>query len=223
MVEEDSASRVAAAPYTWPFLTVYDLWVIRLSNQCAWRCDARVMLGLYRDHLGDRHLEVGPGSGWYLANSGRQFDGEMVLMDLNPVPLAYTRRRLEKVGCVVNAVAGSVLDPVPEAAGSRFDSIGLNFVMHCVPGSFAEKGVAFEHLARVLSDDGVLFGSTILGHRSRTVFGRALSAVYTRVGAFNNGRDDREGLEEALGAAFRTFSVAEVGDVTLFTARSPRR
>nr|WP_139347998.1 hypothetical protein [Nocardia donostiensis] len=84
-------------------------------------------------------------------------------MGLNPVPLAYTCRRLEKSGCVVSAVAGSVLDPVPEAAGTGFNSIGLNLVMHCVPGTFAEKGVAFEHLARVLSDDGVLFGSTILG------------------------------------------------------------
>lgn len=223
MVNDDSASRVAAAPYTRPFLAIYDLWVIRLSNRFAWRCDAQVMLGLYREHIGRRHLEVGPGSGWYLANARRQVDGDVVLLDLNPVPLAYTRRRLEKSGSAVSAVTGSVLDPVPEAAGTGFDSIGLNFVMHCVPGTFAEKGIAFKHLARVLSDDGVLFGSTILGRRSHTVFGRALSAAYTRVGAFNNGNDDREGLQEALGAAFRKFSVTEVGDVTLFTARSPRR
>lgn len=37
-----------------------------------------------------------------------------------------------------------------------------NFVLHCVPGTWAEKGRAFRHIAQVIADDRVFFGSTIL-------------------------------------------------------------
>ncbi|MFF2086137.1 class I SAM-dependent methyltransferase [Nocardia sp. NPDC058176] len=217
--------REAAAPYTPAFLTVYDAWVIRLSNRFAWQCDATVMLDLYNRHLGHRHLEVGPGSGWYLANSAAGETAQITLMDLNPTPLSFTARRLRKSVHDVAAVCASVLEPVPAEAGTGYDSVGINFVLHCVPGDFTDKGIAFRHLADVLSDDGVLFGSTILGRgrEPRTLFGRALTTVYRRVGAFNNRDDDRGELEDALGAAFAEHTVIEVGAVTLFTARRPRR
>lgn len=222
MARDDREHR-ATAPYTRAFLTVYDTWVIRLSNRFAWRCDAEVMLELYHRHLGRRHLEVGPGSGWYLANAEGPDPAQLTLMDLNPTPLSFTTRRVATAQRVVASVRGSVLEPVPAAAGRGYDSVGINFVLHCVPGDFATKGVAFRHLADVLTDDGVLFGSTILGQRPRTLFGRALSEIYCRVGAFNNRDDERGELERALGAAFEEFTVRDVGDVTLFTGRRPRR
>ncbi|WP_460696674.1 class I SAM-dependent methyltransferase [Nocardia thraciensis] len=221
-----TAVREAAAPYSVAFLTVYDVWVIRLSNRYGWRCDAHTMLEPYHQHVGQRHLEVGPGSGWYLSHT-RFPDGpaQITLMDLNPTPLAFTARRLRKAGHSVDEVVGSVLDPVPAAAGIGYDSIGLNFVMHCIPGNFTEKGAAFRHLAKVLADNGVLFGSTILGRdrTPRTLFGRFLTTAYSRAGAFNNSDDDRDDLEAALDAAFDEHTVTDVGDVTLFSARRPRR
>ncbi|MGW5454041.1 class I SAM-dependent methyltransferase [Nocardia sp. NPDC003979] len=216
----------AAAPYTRAFLTVYDAWVIRLSNRFAWQCDSDVMLELYEQNLGRRHLEIGPGSGWYLANTSAAPDpGHITLMDLNPTPLSFTARRISKPDRVVDSVCGSVLNPVPVEAGAGYDSIGINFVLHCVPGDFITKGVAFRHLADVLADDGVLFGSTILGRNNapRTLFGRALTAVYSRLGAFNNRHDNRGELETSLEEAFGEYSITDVGAVTLFTARLPRR
>ena len=217
------AARVAAEPYKPAFLAVYDLWVIKLSDRFAWQCPAEVMLEPYNRFVGPRHLEVGPGSGWYLANAQMPSESVITLMDLNPDPLAHTRRRLEQDGREVHEVVGSVLDPVPDSAGTGFDSIGINFVLHCLPGDFSEKGVAFRHLARVLADDGTLFGSTILNQKPRTLFGRALTAAYSRVGAFNNAGDDRAGLESALESAFAEVELTDVGDVTLFTAGKPRR
>ncbi len=225
MVRHD-AEHEAAAPYTRAFLTIYDAWVIRLSNRFAWQCNAKVMLDLYNQHLGHRHLEVGPGSGWYLANTtATPGPAHITLMDLNPTPLSFTARRIEAADRVVEPVCGSILDPVPAEAGTGYDSVGINFVLHCVPGDFATKGVAFRHLANALADDGVLFGSTILGRgrTPRTLFGRALTAVYRRVGAFNNRDDDRGDLETALKDSFGEYSVTDVGDVSLFTARRPRR
>ncbi|WP_188831158.1 class I SAM-dependent methyltransferase [Nocardia camponoti] len=221
-MDTDRAARYAVAPYTSPFLAIYDLWVIRLSNSFAWRCAAETMLSLYDEHLGRRHLEVGPGSGWYLANTTAASE-QITLMDLNPTPMEFTSRRLADRDTTVDTVIGSVLEPVPASAGTQYDSIGMNFVLHCAPGGLDDKGIAFTHLGRILADDGVLFGSTILNRRPRTRFGRALSFAYRRIGAFNNDADDRAGLERALRESFRHFQIAEVGDVTLFRARRPRR
>ncbi|WP_307829982.1 methyltransferase [Antrihabitans stalagmiti] len=216
--------QAAVAPYTKAFLRVYDLWVVRLSNRYAWRCDAEKMLALYNTHLGERHLEVGPGTGWYLDHATFPTSRPAItLLDLSASTLEFTAARLPSA--VVAPVVGSVLDPVPEAAGAAFDSIGINYVMHCVPGSFDEKGVAFQNLARVLRDDGVLFGSTILasGEGRRTLFGRALMGAYSRIGAFNCRLDDREGLERALKAAFAQVQITMEGDVALFAAHAPHR
>ncbi|WP_067721496.1 class I SAM-dependent methyltransferase [Nocardia yamanashiensis] len=222
MAEKDRA-QLAAEPYTPVFLAVYDVWVIKLSDRFAWRCPAERMLAPYRKFAGARHLEVGPGSGWYLVNARLPADCTVTLLDLNPIPMKHTRRRLQGTVGRIQAVAGSALEPVPAEACDGYDSIGINFVLHCLPGSFAEKGVAFSHLAAVLAEDGVLFGSTILNQRPATLFGRALTATYSRVGAFNNRADDHAGLESALKEAFGAVELVDIGDVTLFTARHPRR
>ncbi|MET8427837.1 class I SAM-dependent methyltransferase [Nocardia sp. NPDC004860] len=223
MIAEKDAAQIAAEPYTPVFLAIYDVWVIKLSDRFAWRCPAERMLEPYDKLVGARHLEVGPGSGWYLVNTQLPADCAVTLLDLNPTPMEHTRRRLQGKAGRVETVTASVLEPVPAEAGSGYDSIGINFVFHCLPGSFAEKGVAFTHLAQVLADDGVLFGSTILNQRPATLFGLALTAAYSRAGAFNNGADDHAGLEAALTAAFADVELTDVGDVTLFTARQPRR
>lgn len=223
LVTNDKQVQAGAAPYTTPFLTVYDLWVVKLSNSYAWRCDAKQMLDMYDAHISDRHLEVGPGSGWFLAHAEFPTPNPSVtLIDLNPNSTKFTERRLRDAQ--VTTVTGSVLDPIPTEAGRDFASIGINYVLHCVPGNWDQKGVAFQNLAQVLADDGVLFGSTILGRDrpAKNLFGRALMAAYNRIGAFNNRDDDRRGLESALGAAFVDVELTDIGDVTLFIARQPK-
>lgn len=218
------AVRRAAAPYCLPFLAIYDIWVIRLSNRFGWQCPADTMLAPYHRHAGRRHLEVGPGSGWYPAHTRFPDGAEITLTDLNRTSLAYAARRLRKAGHIVHETVASVLEPVPVPAGAGYDSIGINFVLHCVPGDFTAKGIAFTHLARVLADDGTLFGSTILGdHTPHTGFGRLLTTTYRRVGAFNNRHDTRADLGAALDAAFGEYHLTDIGDVTLFTASQPRR
>lgn len=220
---EKNAVQVAAQPYTPMFLALYDLWVIALSDRFAWNCPAARMLEPYERFLGARHLEVGPGSGWFLVNAQLPVDCSVTLLDLNPSPIDRTRQRLQRKAIRVDAVRANVLEPLPATAGSGYDSIGINFVFHCLPGAFAQKGAALVHLAAVLSEGGVLFGSTILDQRPATLFGRALTAAYRRIGAFNNTGDDRAGLTAALTAAFDDVELTDVGEVTLFTARRPRR
>ena len=221
MIVDQKAVRAGAAPYSKAFLNIYDVWVVHLSNDYAWRCGRDRFLELYSCNVGARHLEVGPGSGYYLANAKFGARAAITLMDLNANSLDHSKRRLAEYE--VSTIEGNILEPLPTQLGA-FDSIGVNYVLHCVPGAWPEKGVAFSHLARVLADDGVLFGSTILGPGvKRNLFAKALTETYNAVGAFHNRADDYDGLVKALDAAFAHVTVSMVGNVALFTARGPRR
>lgn len=48
----------------------------------------------YRRHLGRRHLDVGPGTGYFLEKAEPPAGTEVTLLDPNPNVLARTSRRL---------------------------------------------------------------------------------------------------------------------------------
>lgn len=220
MTESDEEVRRGAAVYSKLLLTFYDLIVIYLSNTFAWRCPRDRFTALYAQHTGARHLEVGPGTGWYLANSGMLSGTNVTLMDLNTNSLASARGRLGD--WAPRTVVGNVLEPLPPEIGP-VDSIGLNYVLHCVPGTWADKGAAFGHLAERLAADGMLFGGTVLGRGVRhNAAGRKLMALYNAKGIFHNTEDDAEGLEHALERYFADVRITVVGTVALFRASRPR-
>lgn len=220
----DPEVRRGAGIYSKPVLGFYDLLVVKLSNSLAWRCPSRLMLEQYDRLLGRRHLDVGPGTGWYLASAELPEGVEVTLMDLNENAIEHAAKRLaDRPSTSTWAHTGDVLEPLPAALG-RFDSIGVNFLFHCVPGTWAEKGAAFEHLAECLADDGALFGSSILGEGVRhNLGGKGLMALYNRMGVFHNRQDDAAGLRAALERSFQEVRVDAVGAVALFSARRPRR
>lgn len=207
--------------YTRPVLGAYDLVVVLISNSVAWRCSRHLMLDMYNRHLGPKHLDVGPGTGWYLAHAQLAPGSQVTLMDLNQHSLDSASTHLD--GIDHRKVAADVLAPLPTSVGPM-DSIAANFLVHCLPGSWSKKGEAFRHLADRLTDDGVFFGGTILGRGvDHNIAGRGLMALYNRIGIFHNRDDDAPGLEAALHMAFQEVTVSVVGTVALFTARRPQR
>ncbi|WP_067473066.1 class I SAM-dependent methyltransferase [Nocardia amamiensis] len=209
--------------YTPAVLAVYDLYVLRFSNYLAWRCPTSKMLDLYNAHISPDHLDIGPGSGWYLAKTALPAHPAISLLDMNPNSLAMTTRRLRRRGVEPARHLGSVLQPLP--LNHRFGSVAANFLMHCVPGRWDQKNVAFQHIAEATSDDGVFFGSTILGRGVATnLLADAISTLYNRVlHVFHNTDDDLAGLETALRAAFSDVQIAVYGSVATWAARAPRR
>src|SRR5579859_6163879 len=81
--------RAGAAVYSPIVLSLYDLVVVHLSCRHVWRCPSSQLRALYGRNLGPRHLDVGPGSGYYLDRSPFPVDEpEVTLLDLNPSSLA---------------------------------------------------------------------------------------------------------------------------------------
>ncbi|PSL02106.1 methyltransferase family protein [Haloactinopolyspora alba] len=219
MTEPDDDVRRGAAVYSKRVLGFYDLLVVHLSNTYVWRCHRDRIVELYNQNVRTRHLDVGPGTGWYLARARMPPDATITLMDLNANSLASASARLADSG--PDTLVADVLEPLPDDVGP-FDSIGANYVFHCVPGAWADKGAAFGHLAARLAPEGVLFGGTILARGVRhNAAGRRLMSVYNNKGIFHNGDDDAHGLERALRPHFTDVTVDVVGTVALFRASRP--
>lgn len=220
MVTEQEVHRGERA-YTARSLKIYDAIVITASNRLAWRCPSPVMLARYDRLIRPHHLEVGPGTGWYLAHARMPENAHITLLDLNADTMEATARRI--AGVPHTAVTADVLRSLPAGLGP-FDSIGLNYVLHCLPGGPDGLGRALANLARVLAPDGVLFGATILGRGVRhNPAARALMAIYNRTGIFSNRDDGPADLRAGLDAAFDDVEMDIRGAVALFAARSPRR
>ena len=114
----------------------------------------------------------------------------------------------------------NALDPV-DLVDVRFDSIGANYLFHCLPGELGSKvATVASSLCPYLAPDGVFFGSTILGRGVRhNLLGRRLMHLYNRKGIFSNLEDDRRGLEEGLASQLTDVQVEVVGAVALFAGR----
>jgi hypothetical protein len=212
---DEAAVAKAHAIYTPFMLSIYDVLVHGLSNRLAWRCPTRRLLDLYRANLSANHLEAGVGTGFFLDRTGASRLGRLALLDVNRHCLERAGRRLARFKPAlhqVNLLAPIKLDVAP------FASVGLTYVLHCLPGRMSEKLAAVDHLRPLMSKGAVLFGATIL-RRGITPNGeRPLLNLYNAKGVFNNREDDFASLSDGLRQRFDRVEIETEGCVTLFSA-----
>ena len=205
------------AVYTKRTLRAYDTIVVRLSNSLVWQCPARRIKTHYERHLATPHLDVGPGTGYYLDHSRFPArDPSITLLDPNADVLQFAGRRLRRFR--PDIVAANALEPIALEPQS-FRSVGLGYVLHCMPGDLAAKAVVFDNLTPLVTPGGVIFGTTILNDGvQHTRLSRKLMGVYNKKGIFSNVDDDLDGLRRELDRRFERFELDVVGAVALFAA-----
>jgi SAM-dependent methyltransferase len=214
----DERAAQGAALYSRRVLFFYDFFVLWFSSRLAWKCPASRVLALYNELVTSRHLEVGVGTGYFCDHCRFPSAPDLWLADLNPGPLAVAARRLARHH--PHTLQLNVLEPLPFAEPA-FDSIGFNHVLHCLPGSMAEKGLALRHLKGALQPGGVLFGATVLGGGvTRNPLARLLMRLYNAKGVFCNRHDTPEALEAVLRENFRGHRLEIQGCVALFSGRA---
>ncbi|HBK0938208.1 TPA: methyltransferase, partial [Escherichia coli] len=72
--------------YTPLTLKLYDWWVLGVSNWLAWGCPTKEhLLPHFLEHLGNNHLDIGVGTGFYLTHVPES--SLISLMDLNEASL----------------------------------------------------------------------------------------------------------------------------------------
>jgi SAM-dependent methyltransferase len=218
MDRDDPAYR-GQADYTRSLLRVYDPFVLGFAARYIWRCPTGRLVEGYRQHIRDRHLDVGPGTGYFLERSGLPDGSQVTILDPNPTVLDHAARRLKRLE--VTAVEADVLKPLP--VDGPFDSAALHLVLHCLPGPMSRKAVAVSNVAAVLAPTGVLFGASVLGTAGpQTWLSRRVLAAFNRRGAFDNLDDTEAGLREILEASFERVELDVVGAIAIFAATKPR-
>jgi hypothetical protein len=208
------------AAYSKRALAIYDILVLGISNSFIWKCPSSRIEGLYNKHVSANHLDVGVGTGYFLDRC--EFPPEnsrVALMDLNPNTLDFTSKRISRYK--PETYRHNVLDPISTDI-QPFDSVGMNYLLHCLPGSILEKAVVFDNIKAIMNRNALIFGSTILqGDATRSWTARRLMGLYNKKGIFANTADDFGSLEEALNQRFENVSVELIGCVALFSGRRP--
>lgn len=218
-MERDDPAYRGQSEYTPFFLKIYDPVILGVFTRVVWRCPTSVLVERYRRHIRPRHLDVGPGTGYFLERAGLPAGSPVTIVDPNTNVLEHVTARLPQLD--ITNVEADVLKPLPVTG--TFDSAALSGVIHCLPGPLAHKASAIANMAAVLEPTGVFFGATILGTSGQhTWLARKLLASNNRRGVFDNLGDTQEGLREILEASFEQVELETVGSFAIFAATSPR-
>ena len=218
-MDESDPAYAGQKEYTPLFLSIYDWFVLVFMTGLVWKSPKPPMVERYSRLVGRRHLDVGPGTGYFLDKADLAADTEITLLDPNVNVLRHSARRLESMR--PHTVEADVLKPLP--VDGPFDSAGLNGVLHCLPGPQQTKSAAVRNIASVLTPEGTLFGMTILGTSAEhTALARFFLNKVNQQGIFDNRADTAEGLQKILEGSFRHVDVEVDGSVAHFTAIRPR-
>lgn len=208
-----------AAVYNRFSLAVYDRFVLEFCNRYVWRCPSQHILNLYNQHVATKHLDVGVRTGYFLDHCRFLATPDITLADLNPSSLAVAAKRISRYRLTPRVVNVIVNVLAPLELGDTFGSVGVSYLLHCLPGTMQDKRSVFERLKLLLNSDGVVFGATILGEAvTHNAVGKTLMRVYNRTGIFTNERDSLGALEQNLKGVFGDCKLELRGRVALFSA-----
>jgi SAM-dependent methyltransferase len=219
MDRDDPAYR-GQADYGRLLLDAYDPIVLGVVARAVWRCPTGRLVDIYRRHIRENHLDVGPGTGYFIERSDLPDGSAVTIVDPNTNVLHHASRRLARLD--ITAVEADVLKPLP--LEGPFDSAALNLVIHCLPAPMSRKALAVVNVAATLAPDGVLFGASVLGRSGdHSWLARRVLTAFNRRGAFGNLDDSEDGLREILAASFDHVELETFGSVAVFSATGPRR
>ncbi len=210
-------TRAGQAIYTRRTLNLYDFVVLGVSNRWIWKFPTRLQLAHYDRHVSARHLDIGVGTGYYLDRCRFPSSSpRLVLMDLNERSLAHAEGRTARYRPA--KMVGDVLRPI-ECAGEVFDSIGLNYLFHCLPGTFREKAVVLDNIRSLAAPGAKIFGATLLQGNDipRNLAAKRLMELYNRKGVFTNQGDTLAELRDALVSRFDRVEIQRIGCGALFS------
>jgi SAM-dependent methyltransferase len=197
-------------------LAIYDAWVLGISNRWIWNCPTARLLAHYQQHVTANHLDVGVGTGYFLRRCRFPDNPRVALLDSSPYALAMTAKKIARYQPEIyerNLLQDFALDAAP------FDSIGFNYVWHCLPGDGSAKAAIFGRLKQSLKAGGTLFGSTLLADDATArPSARWLMRYYNRRGIFANEADTEPALRKALEQHFPDVAIERVGCAALFAA-----
>jgi hypothetical protein len=227
-----------------------DALVWGFNSPFLWRITQEDVSSLYRANVSRNHCEIAVGTGLHLSKV-IPLIREITLIDLNENCLRVCEERImndhhDEDGNVARPVISKLVVDIAEQPPSpgedagytsqltplqgKFQSVGVNFLFHCLHGSnLYDKVDAFRNCASLLDpEDGVFFGSTILGKEilndedsAGETSIRALGALNS-MGVFGNLGDSLIDLDRILRDIFNYVNVRRIGYCGVWEAAHPK-
>ena len=207
----------SAKIYSKLVLSVYDLWVLKISNRFFWKCPTSEQLKYFEQFYSDNHLDIGVGTGYYLKhNSETQLGRRLALMDINRNSLTVAEKTLShyKPEIYIQDILKPISQPI-----QPFSSVSISYLLHCLSGPFNKKELVFRHIKEILEPGGILFCSTIVNQGDFNLLATRLMKTYNQKGIFGNLEDTKQNLETTLHQHFSWVQIKMVGHVALFAAK----
>jgi 2-polyprenyl-3-methyl-5-hydroxy-6-metoxy-1,4-benzoquinol methylase len=203
--------------YTNNVLKIYDLWVLGFSNHLLWNCPTKYIEDMFTQHTTKNHLDIGVGTGYYLKKCLDNSKRRLALLDFNQNSLEKASLRISSFQPEIYQT--NILESLNLKCG-KFDSISINYLLHCLKGDLKDKSIVFQNILPYLNNNGVVFGSTILGKDiEKNFFASKLMNFYNKKGIFSNTYDSLEDLEGVLQNYFCHVEIKVIGNVACFYAK----
>lgn len=214
----NKSSHAGQKVYSKAVLKIYNFWVLFFNNRFLWKCKTSNLVNLYSKNITANHLDIGVGSG-YLLNKVRDKLSKVTLMDLNPTCLDYVENKLKDKE--ISKLKTDILVDVPEAFHNQFDSIGANYLIHCLPDN-DNKDMVFKNISKMLKSTGVAFGSTIINEYDSKM-ASSVANKFNEKGIFDNSGDTYEKIEKYIKENFQNYDIYKIGSVCIFSMSNPIR
>ena len=193
----------------------YDRYVNQINCEKVWKCPQKHIINNYRVNIDCNHLEIGPGTGYFLKKENLNINfNKLTLVDVNRKILNYSKENLQSECSDVNVLCHDLFTcEIPSSVD--FNSVGINYVLHCVPGNLQTK------LDKLISNLGEnkynLFGASVICDPLHMNAIAEYELIFLNAfGIFNNNNDTYEELKEYLDNRNLNFSLKKQGYVAIF-------
>ena len=186
----------------------YDYFVNNINCKYVWKCDQRYIKKLYANNITNKHLEIGPGTGYFIKKY--QFNN-LHLVDINQDILNNSEKNLYN-NCQNIKIHNQNIFEYNNKINEDITSIGMSYVLHCVSNNL---DISLDNLVDNIKTNNqiTIFGSTVIPNKKDIV---AMTEIYTlnTFGIFNNINHNKEQLEYIIDKY--NGNIKHVGNVLLF-------
>ena len=193
-------------------LKFYDYLVNDINCKYAWRCHKDNIFENYKKNIRNNHLEIGPGTGYFLKNN---YDiNKLYLMDINNDTLKFSMNNL-KSEYKVKTINHNIFKR--KLMIEDLESVGLNYVLHCVPGKLENK---IDSLLNNLESKNKInfFGATVVSNKHLQNNLSSIELYFlNKYGIFNNQNDFSRNLINYFEFNKIKFNHKLIGNVLVFS------
>ena len=194
----------------------YDKIVNDINCEKVWKCSQKHIIKNYNSNITPQHIEIGPGTGYFLKKENLDVSlNKLTLIDVNSKILNYSKSNLKCDYSNIDVITHDLFtSEIPRDI--PFTSVGINYVLHCVPGNLQTK------LDKLISNLGNntynLFGASVVCDPLHMNPIAEYELMFLNAcGIFNNNNDTYEELNEYLNNRNLKFSLEKQGYVAIFS------